>query len=142
MFSVSFPPLILMQVQIIRDNLISSLNHCDLVYSVSLACPTPVSFNHFYYFNFLFLTLSRAVSEQSISITSATQEFKYSLLLSFFASPSVSFSSPPTSQWQPITAQMKENYYKIIKLYSRSYYLHMYTQAHTCTHTRPIWQSC
>lgn len=38
----SFSAFFSFQVQIIRDNLISSLNHCDLVYSVSLACPTPL----------------------------------------------------------------------------------------------------
>lgn len=42
LFSVSFLPLILMPVQIIRANLISSLNHYDLVYSVSLAWQTPM----------------------------------------------------------------------------------------------------
>lgn len=96
----SFLPLILMRVEIIRDNLISSLNHCDLVYSVSLARSTPVSFNHFYYFSFLFLPLcfslaiSRSVSEQCISITNATQEFKCSLRVLFCASPCFSFGSP------------------------------------------------
>lgn len=38
----SFSAFFSFQVQIIGDNLISSLNHCDLVYSVSLACPTPL----------------------------------------------------------------------------------------------------
>lgn len=52
------------QEQIIRDNLISALNHCDLVYSVSLACPTLLfSFSS---------SLSRFVSERCISITNAT----------------------------------------------------------------------
>lgn len=93
---LSFLPLILILVPIIRDNRTSPLNHCDLVYSVSLACSTPLF--HFYHFNNLFLSLplSHTMSlNSSISIASATQEFNCSLRLSFSASPSVSFSSPP-----------------------------------------------
>lgn len=36
------------EVQIIRDNHISALNHCDLVYAESIACPTALlSFSSF-----------------------------------------------------------------------------------------------
>lgn len=69
----SFLPLILMQVQIIRDNLISSLNHCDPVCSVSLARSTPlfpsITFTISVFFIFPSLWVSRSVSEQCISIT-------------------------------------------------------------------------
>lgn len=59
------PLLILMQVQIIRDNLISSLNHCDLVYSVSLGCSTPLFPSITFQFSFLFLAPSLVVSLNS-----------------------------------------------------------------------------
>lgn len=54
-----------MQVQIIRDNLISSLNHCDLVYSVSLGCSTPLFPSITFQFSFLFLAPSLVVSLNS-----------------------------------------------------------------------------
>lgn len=120
---------ILMQVQIIRDNLISSLNHCDLVYSVSLACPIPLFPSITFTISIFFFPYSAAVSELCISITSATQDFKCSLLsLILCLSPFCLLQFPRQArlhpQWQPITGQMRENYCKVIKLYSRSYYLH------------------
>lgn len=113
--------MILRRVQIIRDNLISPLNHCDLS-AVSVACSAPLgSFNHFLLFQF---SLLRSLSG-ALAPPLPLGEFKCSRRP---LAPCLPSSSSSSSCFLPAPApvaanhrrETRKNYCALIKLSSRS----------------------
>lgn len=103
-------PLILMQVWIIRDNLISTQPLWSCLFSV--ISPTPLFPSIAFPLSiFWFSSLSLTLSLSSALASPMPLKSLSALSPSFFVSPSVSsvfFSSPPASQWRSITVKWEE----------------------------------
>lgn len=109
LFSISFLfflPLILMQVRIIRDNLISTQSLWSRLFSV--ISPTPLFPSIAFPLSIFFFSLSLTLSLNSALASPMPLKSLSALSPSFFVSPSVFFSSPPASQWRSITVKWEE----------------------------------